>query len=239
MKSNLVKAILRSNWLSNLGCLVIAGYLRLAYGSTLSLVRQGDQYLQNLANGDKPFLIAMWHEGLAVSLPSWIFARRKLSIFASNHFDGQLIATTMRFLGLGVISFDKHRPREGLVAAKNWLTNPAHAGQGLVIVPDGPKGPPYQVKQGIINLAQKCQVPLITVAVVTTRHQKLNSWDKLVIPLPFGKMGCVWGEVMPPPPNGATQAELEKARLELERQLNLHKSQALALALGQPQPPLS
>jgi lysophospholipid acyltransferase (LPLAT)-like uncharacterized protein len=59
-------------------------------------------------------------------------------------------------------------------------------GYDLGITPDGPKGPRHEVQDGIIIMAQKANVKILMVEIKPSKFWRLNSWDKFVIPKPFG-----------------------------------------------------
>ncbi len=47
----------------------------------------------------------------------------------------------------------------------------------------------------------------------------MNSWDRFVLPLPFGRGVLVWGAVIPPPAPDADSEVLERTRMQLEVEL--------------------
>ena len=51
-------------------------------------------------------------------------------------------------------------------------------GGGLGLSPDGPKGPVYEVKPGVVFLAQKLQIPIVPITNALSRKLVLKrSWD--------------------------------------------------------------
>ena len=46
-----------------------------------------------------------------------------------------------------------------------------------------------------------------------------RSWDKFVLPLPFGRGALIWGNPIDPPPLDASEAEFEAVRLQLEAEM--------------------
>jgi lysophospholipid acyltransferase (LPLAT)-like uncharacterized protein len=57
----------------------------------------------------------------------------------------------------------------------------------IVITPDGPRGPVYQIQEGIIHLAQLTGRPIIPISNFTRWKIRLRSWDRFQIPLPFAR----------------------------------------------------
>ena len=68
------------------------------------------------------------------------------------------------------------------------------SGSNIAITPDGPRGPVYKINSSITKVAFKYNIKLIPVACTATRYFTLNSWDKLIIPLPFGQITVKIGE---------------------------------------------
>lgn len=53
---------------------------------------------------------------------------------------------------------------------------------------DGPKGPKYKIKTGILWLAKTYKCPILFASCYFSKAKRLRSWDKLYIPYPFSKM---------------------------------------------------
>ncbi len=50
---------------------------------------------------------------------------------------------------------------------------------------DGPKGPIFEVKPGIVQISRLAQVPIVPMVFVVSRYWQLTSWDRCCIPKPF------------------------------------------------------
>src|ERR1700722_19977776 len=61
------------------------------------------------------------------------------------------------------------------------------------ITPDGPRGPRRVAARGIAQLAALAAVPVLPCAARTSRRIILNTWDRMAIPLPFGRGVVVGG----------------------------------------------
>ena len=60
---------------------------------------------------------------------------------------------------------------------------------------DGPKGPIYEVKPGMLYLAQKSGKALVPVGVAFSNKWTFEkAWDKFQMPKPFSKMVCLIGD---------------------------------------------
>ena len=60
-------------------------------------------------------------------------------------------------------------------------------GDQIVITPDGPRGPAREAAAGVAQLAALTQAPIIPCAAQTSARRVLATWDRMVLPLPFGR----------------------------------------------------
>ena len=61
-------------------------------------------------------------------------------------------------------------------------------GYSSALNPDGPKGPPKQVKKGIIQMSLESGAPIQVISFKCSHYFKLSSWDEKIIPMPFSKI---------------------------------------------------
>lgn len=107
---------------------------------------------ENVIDGWKKgenYIFCFWH-GRLLMMP-YANVRGKGKVLISRHRDGELIARVMGFFRLGSIrgSF-----RKGTVSSIREIMNDLRQGYDVAITPDGPKGPRYKVKDGIVELAK-------------------------------------------------------------------------------------
>lgn len=88
----------------------------------------------------------------------------------------------------------------------------------MAISPDGPRGPRMRAGLGAIQLAKLSGAPIVLFAWSTKRRIVFNSWDRFVMPLPFGEGYLLWGGPMIVPAD-ATAEEMETLRARLEQDL--------------------
>jgi len=92
------------------------------------------------------------------------------------------------------------------------------AGYDLAITPDGPRGPCYQVQEGVISTAQLTGLPIVPVSYHLNWKVRARSWDRFQIPLPFARCQVSIGKPIRVP-RDASDADREVLRKELERAL--------------------
>ncbi len=162
-------------------------------------------------------IFACWH-GELLMLPYMYKYYRKIphaKVLISPHFDGKLISKTIEYFGLGTLagSSDKN-PARVLIQAIKTLKD----GYDIGITPDGPKGPRHEVAEGIVVMAQKTKAKIVLVEIKPTRYWQLNSWDKFVIPKPFGTLHYYATQ-----PLDITNMELEEAKKVIQEGLLQHE----------------
>lgn len=162
----------------------------------------------------QPVIFAIWHNRLLmlprVFDPSFP-ARQSYGLISASR-DGDLIAQFIERSGYGTIRGSSSR--KGVIALRQLVETLAADGNVLV-TPDGPRGPVYQVSQGIIFLAQKSGVPIVPIHMEYSSAWRLKSWDRFVVPRPFAKLRAIFGApIHIAPLDGAEQFEAEQLRLQ-------------------------
>ena len=71
-------------------------------------------------------------------------------------------------------------------------------GYSSALNPDGPKGPPKQVKKGIVIMSLESGAPIQVVNFKCNCFINLPSWDEKVIPLPFSKITIIYTPPLKP-----------------------------------------
>lgn len=133
----------------------------------------------------EPVIFAFWHGDLLMQAYLYKQFRTipKAKVLISDHFDGQIIAGVIRFFGIGTIHGSTTRGgAKALIQGLKSLSN----GYDIGITPDGPKGPRYTVSDGVVVMAQKRQTKVIVYSCIPSSYWQLGSWDRFVIPKPFG-----------------------------------------------------
>ncbi len=169
--------------------------------------------------------IAIWHRNAIGCLLA--YARCKLAILVSLSFDGEVIAYVAKIFGIH--SARGSSSRGGMEAFKQLLTLHKQ-GYDLGITVDGPRGPRYQVKPGIIAAASRTGMPILPFAAIADREWVLvKAWDHFRVPKPFATIWCVYGEPIVVPRGisdfDSWTKDLEEALMGLEDRVSLHLAQ--------------
>ena len=170
-----------------------------------------------------PVIFAIWHNRLALSLMlyrRYILAHlpdRRLAALVSASRDGGMLAHALRHFGVYPIRGSSSR--RGAQAVLE-MTTCAERGSDLAITPDGPRGPCYGVQDGVVAVAQLTGLPIVPVSFRVRWRYRFRSWDRFVVPLPFGRCEVRLAEVLRVP-REASVTEREQYRAELERRLRV------------------
>jgi lysophospholipid acyltransferase (LPLAT)-like uncharacterized protein len=167
------------------------------------------------------FIFAIWHNRLALSLimyRRYVFAPapdRRLAAMVSASRDGGLLARVLELFKVEPVRGSSSR--RGPQALREMVSL-GERGFDLAITPDGPRGPCYEVQEGVISTAQLTGLPIVPVSYHVKWKLRLKSWDRFQVPLPFARCEITAGPVMRVP-REASDAEREKLRQQLERTL--------------------
>jgi hypothetical protein len=58
----------------------------------------------------------------------------------------------------------------------------------VAITPDGPVGPRYEIKDGVVSLAALSALPVLWVSWSSDRVWIFKSWDRFMLPKPFARL---------------------------------------------------
>ncbi len=167
--------------------------------------------------GEDNFIMACWHGELLLIPYAYLRYKKQpnVKLFISEHFDGELIAKTLSFFGFGTIRGSSTR---GGAKALIKAIKDVKGGMDIGITPDGPRGPRHEVQDGIIAMAQKTNKKVVLVEIKPSIYWQLNSWDKFVIPKPFGVVDYYISE-----PIDINALEFEEARKLIKERLLKHE----------------
>jgi lysophospholipid acyltransferase (LPLAT)-like uncharacterized protein len=73
-------------------------------------------------------------------------------------------------------------------AAADALVRELRAGSDTFVCPDGPAGPPRQLKRGVIHMARAADVPVVPVRFRYSAALRLPRWDGWRVPLPGSRI---------------------------------------------------
>jgi lysophospholipid acyltransferase (LPLAT)-like uncharacterized protein len=78
--------------------------------------------------------------------------------------------------------------------AADQLVEYLKQGYSTVLLPDGPSGPPFQMKKGTLHISLQSNVPIAAMGFHTTHSLEIPFWDRRKWPLPFSTIMVEYGE---------------------------------------------
>jgi lysophospholipid acyltransferase (LPLAT)-like uncharacterized protein len=136
---------------------------------------------------DSQHVCVCWHGELLMSPQAYrkIHPKHPASAIISSHFDGSLIAGTLQLLRIRPLrGSTKKGARQVLLQAFKSIKE----GEEVLITPDGPRGPRHSMSDGAIGIALKSKLPIFVMNYQASSYWQVNSWDRFVIPKPFGQI---------------------------------------------------
>ncbi len=136
---------------------------------------------------DETFIVSMWHGDLLMQPFNYQHFKKSGTVKAiiSEHRDGETIRKTVEHLGIESLSGSSTR---GGAKALLGAIKSIRKGVDVAITPDGPKGPIFSVADGIVLIAQKTKCKILSFSTSPSKYWQFNSWDKFIIPKPFGQI---------------------------------------------------
>jgi lysophospholipid acyltransferase (LPLAT)-like uncharacterized protein len=169
------------------------------------------------ARATENYVAALWHNRLLLIsfvLKKFLPERPGAGLISASR-DGEMIADVTRRFGFDVVRGSSSRMG---ASALRELGDVLASGRDVLITPDGPRGPAYQLGPGIIFLAQKTGALVVPVNMEYSSCWRVKSWDRFIIPKPFSKVRVIIG---PPQQIGSTSSdeEFERERLRLQNMM--------------------
>jgi len=142
---------------------------------------------------DQNYIGALWHNRLLIFpfVLRRFFSNRRGAALISASRDGDLLADAIRRFGFDIVRGSSSRLGASAILQ---LTDVLASGRDVVITPDGPRGPAYELGPGIIFLAQKSGAAVVPINMEYSSCWRLKSWDRFILPRPFAKICVIVGQ---------------------------------------------
>ena len=138
------------------------------------------------------YIASLWHNRLLIFpfVLRRFFPDRHGAALISASRDGELLADAIKRFGYDVVRGSSSRLGASAILQ---LSQTLASGRDVVITPDGPRGPAYELGQGIVFLAQKSGASVVPVNIEYSSCWRLKSWDRFILPRPFAKVHVIIG----------------------------------------------
>lgn len=176
----MLKSLLRSKT----GAAIITGllraYIRLLL-ATIRLERKVDPAAATVIESGEPFLVVFWHNRLGLIAGAWS-AGREIAMVRSSHGDGRMLGNALSHVVTRPI---EGSTRRNPTAALRGMLRAVADGLPVAITPDGPRGPRMRCQLGVVDVARRTGLPIVTAACSSRPRIQTRSWDRFLVPLPF------------------------------------------------------
>ncbi len=176
---------------------------------------------KTLKNGrNKPCIFCVWHNRLAYVMYVYrdrIKPRtgRRLAAMVSASNDGAFLVEILRAFDIEPVrGSTSRRGRQALLELSRQVKEGLHLG----ITPDGPRGPCYEIQDGILSLAQLTGLPIVPLGCRAKLKVRFKSWDRFQLPWPLTRCDMVFGEPLEVP-RKVTDEQRSVLRNELNRRM--------------------
>lgn len=161
-------------------------------------------------------MLMLWHNRMALVIYTlWHHADEFFyTAVISNSRDGDLLEAIADTYTQGNVLRVPHNAKH--IAVKGMVSRLKN-GEILIITPDGPRGPRYNVKTGVAFTAKAADAVVIPFTWCASRFWQLKTWDRFMIPKPFSRIVINIGE--PHLPNDHKDWDLEQAGQALQQHL--------------------
>lgn len=177
----------------------------------------------------RPFIVAHWHGDELALLHA--VKRYRLATLASPSKDGRIMATLLKLLGAQVSVGSSSR---GGAAGLRGLIRLVRAGHNCSFAVDGPRGPIYKLKPGVLEASRLLDSPIYYASVTCDRAYHLHrSWNRTFLPKPFARLRIEWRGPMQAltraqdPRDPAVLGHLEDLMLQAKRDARVPGQQAV------------
>jgi len=207
---------------------VLSAIIRFIWFSCRVQAVQGDEHVRPFLQQGQAVIPCYWHQQILFCFYYMVqLVRRGLGVgvLISPSVDGELPARLVQSWGVGVVRGSA--TRTGAAAIRDLYRLVTQDKVSPIHTPDGPTGPVFHFKAGVVLLSQITGAPILPIAFAADRYWKLSSWDQFLIPKPFARVQIVVGEPVYVAKRSSKE-ELEEARLLAQTRLQALVKQAEA-----------
>lgn len=146
---------------------------------------------QNKINDNHHYIFAFFHQDELCLIN--FFKNKNFAGMVSWSKDGEIMSNVVRSFGYTPI---RGSSSKGAARALLSCIKAVKSGHGLAHAVDGPRGPIYKVKEGVIAIQNKADVKILPVRAYPS-HAKIfeKSWNKAKFPKPFSTIELRFGEL--------------------------------------------
>ncbi|MEW6537630.1 MAG: DUF374 domain-containing protein [Pseudomonadota bacterium] len=165
--------------------------------STIRWTHESQSVAEKVWDQGGGVLCVFWHSRIGLAPACWPLDRAQpAKALISLSADGEFIAKAVARQGFPAVrgssaNKDKAAAAKGGAQALRDGLKQLKVG-ALAITPDGPRGPANVMAEGLPLMAKLSKAPALFIGMSCKPAIRLKSWDRAILPLPFGKGAIVW-----------------------------------------------
>lgn len=161
------------------------------------------------------FAFATWHGRAALFFTS-VKRGGGVAVMTSRSKDGEIAATLQSSAGCRPFRGSTRKGgADALVKMSQYMVEKK---KPAILSVDGPTGPIYKTKPGIVRLASSTGFPILPLTFSAQNAKIFRSWDRCIVPKPFSKATVIYGEPIYVPED-LTNEDLEKYLAMVDEEL--------------------
>jgi len=147
-----------------------------------------------------------WHQSLLMA--SACHHHRHVAALVSRSQDGALIDAHLTRIGIRTV---RGSSRRGAAEGARELMRAIQDGWMIATPCDGPTGPIFRPKSGLLEIARRNRIPVLPMGFAAQGHWDIPiAWDRFRIPWLGTRVACAYGEPIMYPPEQPDAAELAR-----------------------------
>lgn len=165
---------------------------------------------EDFAKKKIPIIYTFWHNRLLYL--AYLYRKKGVGVMVSQHKDGDYIAGVMQKCKLKAVRGSTTR---GGLRALIEIINYVKTGFDIAFTPDGPRGPRYEIQDGVFIAAIRTGFPIVPICWNAKYKKVFNSWDRFILPYPFNKFVVAYAD----PIYIKNKQEIPKKKKELQKSM--------------------
>jgi lysophospholipid acyltransferase (LPLAT)-like uncharacterized protein len=160
------------------------GYLIvLLIGRSLRWEVYGKQNYDEAVRRGKSFIVTFWHREIFPAV--WYWRKRGMVVMVSQNFDGEFITRVIHRHGYATARGSSSRGASRVLVE---MVRTLRQGLEAAVTPDGPRGPRFVAKPGVVQLARLSGASILCFHIVPRGSWIFRkSWDQTEFPKPFSR----------------------------------------------------
>lgn len=167
---------------------------------------------------DNRCILSLWHNKLAI-LPEVLNRFTSGLCFTavvSKSRDGEPLALAIESYKKGRTIRVAHNDKHG--ALRSLIDHLKASKDVIVITPDGPRGPRYVLKPGVIAAAKASGASIVPFSWSADCFWEMNTWDRFMLPKPFSTIQVTFGVPIICETDNTLEHELENLQAYMLKQ---------------------